>query len=89
MKTILIFTLLILTITQCNPFKGELCPKKQIITLDTSITQINSNKAIIIKLTKDTTTIKDRRFVKVYTNRGELYLLDNNTWLEGDTLELE
>lgn len=82
MKIILILIVLTLTVTQCNPFRGQLYPKED-------NKQLKENQVVIRKITTDTINISGKRFVRVLTNRAEIYLLGTKIWIKGDTLELE
>ncbi len=50
----------------------------------------NGDELVIIKEITDSITVVDgKEFIKVLTNKGELYLVANKKWVVGDTLQLE
>lgn len=72
---------------------------KQLITLITIVlfnTQCNKpqepvkgDTCIIVTITADSTLIDNKPFIRVITNKGELYLTQLKTWVIGDTLQLQ
>ena len=50
----------------------------------------NGDELVIIKEITDSITVVDvKEFIKLLTNKGELYLVANKKWVVGDTLQLE
>jgi len=50
----------------------------------------NGDELVIIKEITDSITVVDgKEFIKVLTNKGELYLVASKKWVVGDTLQLE